>query len=112
MDRTCGLLARSCAHRADGTLKAPDAQLTGHAAVSESGIPVSVPPLLAIRSLVSAVEIAWAASLQGFVLESNTDLNDAQGWQAVNAVPQVVGDEQRVQVPTGSSGLFFRLRKP
>lgn len=80
--------------------------------IVEAGTPVSAPPLLAIRGMGGAVEIAWAASLQGFVLESNTDLNNAQGWQPVNVVPQVVGDEQRVQVPTGASGVFFRLRKP
>jgi hypothetical protein len=80
--------------------------------VIEAGIPVSAPPLLAVRALGAVVEIAWAASLQGFVLESNSDLDDAQGWQGVNAVPQVVGDEQRVQVPAGGSGVFFRLRKP
>lgn len=80
--------------------------------IVEAGIPVSAPPLLAVRSLGAVVEIAWASSLQGFVLESNTDLNNAQGWQAVNAVPQIVGDEQRVQVPADGSGVFFRLRKP
>lgn len=80
--------------------------------VVEAGIPVSAPPLLKVRGLAGVVEIVWPASLQGFVLESNTDLNNAQGWQAVNSAPQVVGDEQRVQVPTGGSGVFFRLRKP
>lgn len=80
--------------------------------VVEAGIPVSAPPLLAVRSLGASVEIAWAASLQGFVLESNTDLNNAQGWQVVNSVPEIVGDEQRVQVPADGSGVFFRLRKP
>lgn len=80
--------------------------------VVETGVPVSAPPLLLIRGLVNAVEIAWPASLQGFVLESNSDLNDSQGWLAVNVVPQVIGDEQRVQVPSGNTGVFFRLRKP
>jgi hypothetical protein len=81
--------------------------------ILEAGTPASQPALLKIRSLGgSAVEISWAASLQGFVLESNTDLNDPQGWQPVDAQVQVSGDQQFVQLAGGDSARFFRLRKP
>jgi len=79
----------------------------------EAGSPVSQPALLKIRSLGrTAVEISWAASLQGFTLESNTDLNDADGWMPVDAPVQVSGENQYVQLAGGDSARFFRLRKP
>lgn len=81
--------------------------------ILEAGLPASAPALLKIRSLGgSAVEISWAASLQGFVLESNTDLNDPQGWQPAGAQVQVSGDQQFVQLAGGDPARFFRLRKP
>jgi hypothetical protein len=81
--------------------------------ILEAGTPASQPALLKIRSLGgSAVEISWAASLQGFVLESNTNLNDPQGWQPVGAQVQVSGDQQFVQLAGGDPARFFRLRKP
>jgi hypothetical protein len=79
----------------------------------EAGTPESQPALLKIRSLGgTAVEISWAAALQGFALESNADLNDPQGWQAVDAPVQVSGDQQFVQLAGGDPARFFRLRKP
>lgn len=79
----------------------------------EAGTPISAPALLKVRSLGgAAVEIAWAAALQGFVLESNSDLNDPQGWQAVDAQVQVSGNQQFVQLAGGDAARFFRLRKP
>jgi hypothetical protein len=79
----------------------------------EAGSPASQPALLKIRSLGgTAVEISWAASLQGFTLESNTDLNDPDGWLPVDAPVQVNGDSQFVQLAGGDATRFFRLRKP
>jgi hypothetical protein len=79
----------------------------------EAGSPASQPALLRIRSLGgTAVEISWAASLQGFTLESNPDLNDPDGWVPVDAPVQVNGDNQFVQVAGGDATRFFRMRKP
>lgn len=82
--------------------------------ILEAGTPTSQPALLKIRSVAggAGVEIAWAASLQGYVLESNANLNNAQGWQAVGAPVLVVGDEQLVRLVAGDAGRFFRLHKP
>lgn len=81
--------------------------------ILEAGAPATQPALLKIRSLGgSAVELSWATSLQGFVLESNPDLNDAGGWQPVDAQAQVSGDQQFVQLAGGDAARFFRLRKP
>jgi len=81
--------------------------------ILEAGTPAAQPALLKIRSLGgSAVEISWAASLQGFVLESNGDLNDPQGWQLVDAQVQVSGDQQFVQLAGSGSARFFRLHMP
>ena len=81
--------------------------------VLEAGAPASQPALLKIRSLGgSAVEISWATVLQGFVLESNPDLSDPEGWQPVDAQVQVNGDNQFVQLAGGDAARFFRLRKP
>jgi hypothetical protein len=79
----------------------------------EAGAPLTQPALIKIRSLGgTAVEIAWAAELQGYLLESNADLNDPEGWQPVDAQVQVSGDQQFVQLAGGDSTRFFRLRKP
>jgi hypothetical protein len=80
--------------------------------VVEAGTPTSAPALLTIRRAGSDVEVAWSVELQGFVLESNTNLGNPQGWQPVDAPVMVVGNEQLVRLAAGDSARFFRLRKP
>lgn len=80
--------------------------------VIEAGSPTSTPALLSIRRAGSDVEVAWSVQLQGFMLESNTDLGNPQGWQPVDAPVMVVGNEQVVRLAAGDSAQFFRLRKP
>ena len=78
----------------------------------EAGSPTSAPALLSIRRAGDQVEIAWSAQLQGFLLESNTDLGNPQGWQPVDAPVMVVDNEQVVRLAADDSGQFFRLRRP
>jgi hypothetical protein len=80
--------------------------------VVEAGSPTSTPALLIIRRAGDRVEVAWSVQLQGFVLESNPNLGNPQGWQLVDAPVMVAGDEQFVRLAAGDSARFFRLRKP
>jgi hypothetical protein len=80
--------------------------------VVEAGTPTSAPVLLSIRRAGNQVEVVWSVQLQGFVLESNTNLGNPQGWQPVDAPVMVSGNEQFVRLAAGDSARFFRLRKP
>ena len=67
-------------------------------------------PRLVVRRNGLNVEVAWPASVPGWVLQVNTaDLNNA-AWSDVAGAPTVSGPDQFHSFPMGSGRVFFRLR--
>lgn len=68
-------------------------------------------PPLTIRRSGANVQVVWASSVPGWILQQNTaDLGSAN-WVDVAASPTVSGNEQYQQFPAGSGRVFYRLRK-
>jgi hypothetical protein len=59
----------------------------------------------------NVLQLRWATSLQGFVLENSHQIT-SEAWEPVSATPLPEGDDLVVTVDTGSASKFFRLRKP
>jgi hypothetical protein len=53
--------------------------------------------------------VSWPASIGGYVLQSNTDLSAAGGWQPVNAPVSQVGGQNQVSLTTSTGTAFYRL---
>jgi hypothetical protein len=68
-------------------------------------------PVLRIVHSGTKVILAWPNPSTGFQLQESPSLV-APNWTDVNAVPDVVGDETQVSVPSQPGARFFRLRKP
>ncbi len=71
------------------------------------------PPQLAIQSTTNGqVQISWSSSYNGYVLQSNSDLNNAQGWAPVQGTPQSGGGINWFTIPVTNGAQFFRLEHP
>jgi hypothetical protein len=66
-------------------------------------------PALNIRYSSNAVTIVWPAQFSSFVLEHKAELNSAT-WTTITNSVRVVGEENRVVIPSAIGAHFFRLR--
>ena len=74
--------------------------------------PAPIPPTLQISAATNQIQLAWPASAVGFILESNADLRNAQGWKPVTNAPAPSGNQWVIQVPASDSMNFYRLSGP
>ena len=70
------------------------------------------PPRLGISSAGNRPVLSWYTNQPGFTLESNTSLEDSNGWSEVGASVFDADIRHYVTNPPAGSSLFFRLRKP
>jgi hypothetical protein len=71
----------------------------------------SATPRLKIQCVSPEVmQISWPATLSGFALQSNTELNST-GWYDVEELPELVGNEFVVTKFVAMSTELFRLRR-
>jgi len=69
-------------------------------------------PMVGIRRSGEAIEISWAATATGFVLESAGALSPATPWQSVTNVPVSGNGQLTVTLDANNSARFYRLKKP
>lgn len=69
------------------------------------------PPLFIIQSGGNAV-VSWPASATGFLLESNNNLSQTQGWTSVPTPPFTVNGYCYVTNTIALGSTFYRLRHP
>jgi len=70
------------------------------------------PPTLAIRRVGNQVEVSWPSGFSGMVLESSSNLADAQSWSPVGAAVQTSGETSSVTLETQADAQFYRLKQP
>ena len=71
----------------------------------------SATPRLKIQCLSPEVmQVSWPATLSGFALQSNTELNSV-GWYDVEELPELIGTEFVVTKFVAMSTELFRLRR-
>jgi hypothetical protein len=70
-----------------------------------------VEAVLTVQRVGSQVAIAWSTKLEGWTLESNSDLSNVLGWSAVTTAPVVENDQNVVKEAMGRPALFYRLIK-
>jgi hypothetical protein len=68
-------------------------------------------PRLVIRPNGTNVEVAWPATVPGWVLQQNSADLDPAGWTDVVGNPTVSGPEQFHPFAASGGRVFFRLRK-
>ena len=68
------------------------------------------PALTLERTATNSVIVSWPASLEGWQLQENPDL-DPPGWVDLNTPSQVVGDRHEVLVAPVAGRRFYRLLK-
>ena len=75
---------------------------------------VTTPVQLVIQRLGTNVVVSWPYPSPGFILESSANLGSAANWLQVDpAQVLIVGNQNLVPMSaSGSSNLFFRIRKP
>ncbi|MHC1766206.1 MAG: FG-GAP-like repeat-containing protein [Verrucomicrobiia bacterium] len=78
--------------------------------LNTSGNPAPPPDGLAIQENPSAINISWAPGMEGFTLESTTNLALA-AWQPVTEITNTNRGRWPVAAGTGQPQEFFRLRK-
>jgi len=54
----------------------------------------------------SAVILSWPSALTGYILQSNINLSNPNGWQNVPATTP----PNTVTLPLGNTPVFFRLK--
>jgi hypothetical protein len=67
-------------------------------------------PVLRTAVLGQNLVLSWAASYQGFILQSATTLVNGGDWQDSNLTPTGIGDQNVVNVSATNATGFFRLR--
>jgi hypothetical protein len=73
---------------------------------------VTAPLELTIRMLTEGtVELSWPVAAGIPELQSNSALDLTDGWDAVTATPQVVGDRYVVTLSPDQNAAFFRLQQ-
>ena len=60
----------------------------------------------------NTLQISWPTSIGGYVLQSNSGLAVANGWQTVNAPVTQVGGQNQVTITLGAGKTFYRLVMP
>ncbi len=60
----------------------------------------------------TAVSIAWPTVATGFILQSNTNVNNAATWINVSTAPVVIGEKFYTLLPTVETKTFYRLVRP
>ncbi len=83
---------------------------------NSSSLVVQVDPssaeLLIEESSATNLRISWPVAAGNLTLQSTTSLKSPAVWQAVNAVPVVIGDRRTVTVPATGPPRFYRLMRP
>ncbi len=74
--------------------------------------PAPVPPSLQVTRLPQQIRLSWPVSATGYGLQSNASPFDNHAWETVATVPEVIGDQNVVVLPTDSAARFFRLLRP
>lgn len=75
--------------------------------------PVPTAPTLDIHTLANQIEIRWPTNTDaGFKLMSKTNLALNTNWTYVVNVPAVVGTNNVVSFPIGTTNMFFLLKYP
>jgi len=69
-------------------------------------------PVLTARVSGGGVVISWAAPAAGFLLELNSNLSNAAGWNAAGLSLSTNNGVISVTVPISPGNKFFRLRHP
>ncbi|MDB6124376.1 MAG: hypothetical protein JWQ71_3369 [Pedosphaera sp.] len=103
-----------------GTIGQPDAgKLTGGTYTIDGGFwgiiaAVQTPgaPLLTITPAGPSVIISWPASVTGFTLQQDADLNTPNAWSTVATSVVVTNGLNTVTVPATFGNKFFRLKYP
>jgi hypothetical protein len=70
-------------------------------------------PQLTIQTISSGeVRVSWPADNSGVVLQSTSDLNNANSWTPVGASVQTIGGVNSVTLEATSAQQFYRLAQP
>ena len=69
-------------------------------------------PTLAISSQPGSLVFTWPATVYGFELQSNPNLNDMGGWQSVGATVIQTNNLNQVIIPSPTGAQFYRLVLP
>jgi Subtilase family len=69
-------------------------------------------PVLYLTPCGGNVLLSWPVYPAGFTLESSPISAPVPDWTAMNAVPGVTNNENRVLIPSSGVNQFFRLRRP
>jgi hypothetical protein len=87
-----------------------DGDIGSHQTVSNfSYVPL---PTLAISSQPGSVVFTWPATVYGFELQSNANLNNMGGWQSVGATVTQTNNLNQVIIPSPTGAQFYRLVLP
>jgi hypothetical protein len=78
---------------------------------SESGAPVPI-PRLELSQAGGIIILSWAALVDGYGLQSNSNLNDSLGWTPVTNAVQNSNGYYYVTLPGAGGARFFRLQHP
>jgi hypothetical protein len=74
--------------------------------------PVVVQPNLGVTASAGNINISWAASANGFVLESTSALGSGATWAVVAGSPNPITGAGSINVnPAATGNSFYRLRK-
>jgi hypothetical protein len=69
-------------------------------------------PTLAISSQPGSLVFTWPATVYGFNLQSNANLNNIGGWQSVGATVAQANNLNQVIIPSPTGAQFYRLVLP
>jgi Concanavalin A-like lectin/glucanases superfamily len=58
----------------------------------------------------ASVTLSWPSSIGGYVLQSNSNVNNSAGWTTVGAPVIVVSGQNTVTVPASAGQVFYRLQ--
>jgi len=58
----------------------------------------------------ASVTLSWPSSIGGYVLQSNSNVNNSGGWTTVGAPVIVVSGQNTVTVPASAGQVFYRLQ--
>jgi hypothetical protein len=64
------------------------------------------------RTVTNTVVVSWPSASSGFILQENTNLNNALNWSSVSAGIVDDGTTKRLIVNPVAGNRFYRLNKP
>ena len=101
----------------NATIGEPDTKLSSDAFTMDTGYssPLAIvrapEAVLHITRLGANAGISWSATLTGFVLQQNSDLNNPSGWANAGLTIVVTNGQNTVTAPINSFSRFYRLKK-